>query len=431
MGLLISELVSLAYIGIVKESLFYDLPLISISGLTEERKINRQDLIHPYFGSVLSPGKTVKNVVIPNGRIRFMTDNHDPLPDWASLKPNNHGFWSAFDYPLRPEYGDHFIVGVFGGSVAQWLTVQEGNYLKKELAQLPGLEGKQVHVLNLAKGGFKQPQQLLVLSYFMAIGQHFDLVINLDGFNEIALPMTENQPKGIHYSLPRSYPKNVSSMTSIADSRMIRWLDDGLDLREKNNYWANMANLRLSASFYILASSLHARYQDISEERMLTPPSIGDNERNVFFILDSDSNPKEDDSNQLQADMVDLWFQSSILMRDMVEKNGAMYLHVLQPNQYHSAKTFSAQERQIALKPGQPYSLAVKRLYPALIKKSVELVEKGVKFIDATPVFDNIDTIIYADSCCHYNGRGSQLLIDRIVREIGIVLLPLESTPGL
>jgi len=35
--------------------------------------------------------------------------------------------------------------------------------------------------------GYKQPQQLLVLSYFLSIGQPFDMVMNIDGFNEVAL----------------------------------------------------------------------------------------------------------------------------------------------------------------------------------------------------------------------------------------------------
>lgn len=350
-----------------------------------------------------------------------MIGKNDPMPNWLTLKPNNHGFWSRSDYPLRPENGDGFFVGIFGGSVAQWLTVQMGEYLEKELSQLPYLQGKQVHIVNLASGGFKQPQQLQVLSYFMAIGQHFDLVVNLDGFNEVALPLAENIPKGIHYSMPRSYPKNVSSLTSIADPMMVRWVNDGLELREKSNFWASMVNTRLSASFHLMASALHVRYQNLSEEHMLTPPSIGVNERNVFFTLNVASNGNK--STQQINEMIDLWFQSSILMRDIAEQNGAIYIHVLQPNQYYSAKTFSTMERQIALRPKHPYSRAVKELYPVLIDRSEDLREEGVNFLDATPVFDDIDSIIYADSCCHYNNEGNRILVDRIVREIEAVLI--------
>ena len=421
-AIIMAELLSLGYVGITTKRLFYTLPTVPISESAEAKKVNKKSLIHPYFGYVMSPWTTVEKVVVPSGRIRFMVSSDDPLPSWVSLRPNNHGFWSKHDYPMRTETSGTFIVGVFGGSVAQWLAVQEGYYLEKELAKLPELEGKKVHVINMASGGYKQPQQLQVLSYFMAIGQHFDLILNLDGFNEIALPLAENIPNNIHYSMPRSYPKNVSSMTSIADSRMIRWLNDGLDLRGESNYWASMANLRLSASFYLLTSALHAIYQSLSEEHMLTPPPIGEDERSVFFALDAAT--KGYNLMQQESALIRLWYRSSILMRDIAENNGAAYLHVLQPNQYHSEKTFYARERKIALRPKHPYSRAVKELYPMLISKSKELLEKGVNFIDATPIFNDIDTVIYADSCCHYNDKGSQILIDRIVREIGHSILP-------
>jgi len=415
-AILIAELVSLAYIGISTERLFYTLPTVP-APKPEEQRTSNKSLIHPYFGYSNPPGKTVESVVIPSGRIRFMTDNYHPLPDWVAIEPNNHGFWSEFDYPLQPDNNNSFIVGVFGGSVAQWLAVQAGDYFEQELAKFPALKGKKVYLINMASGGYKQPQQLLVLSYFMAIGQHFDLVINLDGFNEVALPVVENIPKGIHYSMPRSYPKKVSSMTTIADAQMIHWLNDGLELREKNHYWTSLSNQRVSASFYLLASVLNATYQGLSYEHMLKPPAISGDERATFFILDSATN--DEVSTQQKTAMVDLWIRSSILMRDIAEQNGALYLHVLQPNQYHSKKTFSAKEREIAIKPEHPYARAVKELYSVLISRSTELSVEGVKFIDATPVFDDITDIVYADSCCHFNDEGNQRLVDRIVGEVG------------
>jgi hypothetical protein len=415
-SIMIAELISLAFIAITTKRLFYELPAVSESRPTEEQLIKSEFLIHPYFGYSLAPEKTVESVVVPSGRIHFMTDNQDSLPIWISLKPNNHGFWSQYDYPLIHDDKESFIVGIFGGSVAQWMAVQAGKYLEKELGKLDALEGKKIHVINMASGGFKQPQQLLVLSYFMAIGQNFDLVINLDGFNEVALPVSENIPNGIHYSMPRSYPKTVSSMTSIADSRMVRWLNDGLELRENNHYWAEISNQRLSASFYLLASVLHVMYQKLSEEHMLSPPSIGGGERSVFFTL---SEAADGNISRLQkAAMVDLWLQSSILMHDIAERNGALYIHVLQPNQYHSKKTFSAKEKQIAIRSDDPYSRAVKELYPVLIRRSLDLEEEGINFVDATQVFDAVNSIIYADSCCHFNDDGNQLLVDLIVRQI-------------
>ncbi len=55
--------------------------------------------------------------------------------------------------------------------------------------------------LCMAHEGYKQPQQLLVLSYFLSIGQPFDLVINIDGFNEVALSPLNNQ-QNLDISMP-------------------------------------------------------------------------------------------------------------------------------------------------------------------------------------------------------------------------------------
>jgi len=44
--------------------------------------------------------------------------------------------------------------------------------------------------------GYKQPQQLLALAYFLSLGAEYDLIINLDGYNDIVLPVTDNYNLG-------------------------------------------------------------------------------------------------------------------------------------------------------------------------------------------------------------------------------------------
>jgi hypothetical protein len=55
-------------------------------------------------------------------------------------------------------------------------------------------------VVKATIGGYKQPQQLMALNWFMALGGEFDIVINLDGFNDVALPALENVPTRIRSS---------------------------------------------------------------------------------------------------------------------------------------------------------------------------------------------------------------------------------------
>ena len=48
--------------------------------------------------------------------------------------------------------------------------------------------------------------------------------------------------------------------------------------------------------------------------------------------------------------------------------------------------------------------------------------------MDATPIFDDVDTVIYADSCCHYNDKGNQILAAMIVNKIESVLSRIDHS---
>ena len=55
----------------------------------------------------------------------------------------------------------------------------------QELKSHPRFANQEIVLLNTAVGGYKQPQPLMVVSYLLALGAHFDAVINIDGFNDV------------------------------------------------------------------------------------------------------------------------------------------------------------------------------------------------------------------------------------------------------
>jgi hypothetical protein len=59
--------------------------------------------------------------------------------------------------------------------------------------------------------GWKQPQQPLALSYFLSLGAKYDVVMNLDGFNELALPFLNNLRAGVYPFFPRLWNLSGSS----------------------------------------------------------------------------------------------------------------------------------------------------------------------------------------------------------------------------
>ena len=70
--------------------------------------------------------------------------------------------------------------------------------------QYPWLSRRSI-VFNAALPRFKQPQQLFAMQYLFLEGYKFDYIINIDGFNEIALPFVENHSSGLRTILSRMH----------------------------------------------------------------------------------------------------------------------------------------------------------------------------------------------------------------------------------
>ena len=126
---------------------------------TEQEEPLRPDLptmIHPYFGYVFNT-------------------------TWSDINP--YGFFGDGPFAMRGR--DKVIVGVFGGSVADHMFKESRDVLLEALKQHAAFKDKRIELFSVAVHAYKQPQQLLILSTLLALGAQFDVVVNLDGFNEI------------------------------------------------------------------------------------------------------------------------------------------------------------------------------------------------------------------------------------------------------
>ena len=129
------------------------------------------------------------------------------------LPGDQKGFLAEHSLTENISYGNQnkFRLLILGGSVATHLSrrasvkrsFENAIYRSKLRKKFTG----GVEVFNAALGGYKQPQQLNILSFLLLQGYRFDAVVNLAGFNEIALPLAENFPKGHSLVLPRSQPE--------------------------------------------------------------------------------------------------------------------------------------------------------------------------------------------------------------------------------
>ena len=333
----------------------------------------------------------------------------DRKPDSRSV--NRFGFLGQSPLLTKPE--DAFVVAVFGGSVAMSIPL---GILRREIEKLhPDLD-RPIEFVILALSGYKQPQQLLALTYFLALGATFDVVINLDGFNDVVLPFADNLPAHVHPSFPRLWhlysrkgfdQKAASSYAAIHRSR-----------RERSRWSARLAGSPLSSSAFVLT------LWDAIDRRKQREISLATAELNrILQTLESSfqtSGPLEQDAqfDLLLQETIQLWAESSRQMARSCRANGIQYFHFLQPNQYvEGSKPLSEVELRTAIEPGTYQELA--RLgYPKLIEAGRVLAREGVPFSDMTRVFESEERVVYVDTCCHYNKLGYEILIAKMAKRM-------------
>ena len=141
-------------------------------------------VLHPYLGYVYRPGSSPRNLTL---------SQPVPFPS-SACKVNKHGFFSDETFLLQGGKRDRVRVIITGGSVANNLYCGFRDALALGLASLPAYSGKKISFIGLAFEGWRQPQQLQALAYYLAQQGQADLMISVDGFNEVA-----NQTRGYTY----------------------------------------------------------------------------------------------------------------------------------------------------------------------------------------------------------------------------------------
>ena len=293
--------------------------------------------------------------------------------------------------------------------------------LVEGLRAAPELRGKRISVVRVALGGYKQPQQLLALSYLLALGAHFDVVIDLDGFNEVALPATDNLPKGIFPFFPRIWSTRVAEVPDHAErAAMLRILD----LREQRREWAELfhgpplswspaANLLWWARDYRFGARMLRAQVELS--RIKSKPDSYEAPWTASAVR-----RRKRAVRRPRRAVVQHVARDAAPVRRL--RHPLLALPPTQPIRQGS-KPMSESERAVALGPPQQYRHAVELGYPLLRRRGAERVAEGVRFHDLTEVYRDHSEPVYEDSCCHVNERGyaivAQAIASRIVADLG------------
>ncbi len=363
--------------------------------------------LHPYFGFIDKAGI--------EHRLPYLQTGHPA---------NNFGFASIYNYPFKRQEPNQFIVGIFGGSVAanySFFEIEE-LILAKALKQLPALADKEIIILPFAIGGYKQPQQLIVLNYFLSIGQELDLAIDIDGFNEVALSYS-NYKHGIESSMPIDYI--FLPLVNLATGNLSK---EELELtlailKAKENLANSVKSLEAAstATGYELAW-MRSRYfaRSYREEIAKLDQARVAKGRSEQSFMQIPEGPKVSVDEAFKR-VAERWSASSLMMKQLLDQRNIPYFQFIQPNQYvETQRVFSEKEKSIAFTfdDNTPFRIGVRKGYPLLLAELDKLRQAGLNVFNAVNIFDDVREPVYIDNCCHYNQEGTTVFCNYVARII-------------
>jgi hypothetical protein len=361
--------------------------------------------VHPYVGFVTEPSS--------NSSIHRYADDH--------LMPVSEFGYIDEKLPFQARGPDRLVIGITGGSVACFFGVNGTKRLEAELSRDPRFTGKQFIFMNLAISGYKQPQQAMTLAYLLSLGAEFDFIVNIDGFNEIALDEMSNAD---HETFP-AFPQLWRARLVIDDRNLRLSRLKLLLINEERAHCARQFSRPLwrysplaNVVWVLLDRRLaHRAAQAIDAFHAAAPPGPSyavTGPRRQFAT-----------SQERHEFLVKTWADSSVVMDRICKGYGMHYFHFLQPNQYvPGTKPILDAERKIAIYEGQTYRRGVEHGYPMLINAGETLRKKGVAFHDLTRIFAGHPEPLYIDNCCHYNQAGYEIMAEAIARAIRSDLPP-------
>ncbi len=364
--------------------------------LPDAAQVN-QAVFHPYLGFINRVGRTGDRWQTNNRGFQYAVETGDSIPDCC-------------DYP-RARREDEVLVGIFGGSVALGfaLAAQRSPTLVRWIQQIPAYRGREVRILNFAMSGYRQPQQLLTLAYFGSLRQEFDLVLNIDGFNEVVTTL-RNWESGAEPSFPAdtlwgAWGRNLEATAHNIESRpTVQALAHRLAARD----WRREADSCRTAACFLVARGAEAYHRRKESAKKSVPSDLI---RRTLFPTEARSplTPNEG-IHQYTAER---WLDSSLAMNALARLTGARYVHILQPNPW-----YPVEQNYEPIDANHIYAWVIEPVatgYPALQRKIPALRAAGVEVFDATPVFEGQNQRdMFSDDCCHYTDAGYEVLFEAI-----------------
>ena len=348
----------------------------------------------------------------PNLRRTIAGNITHPYYGYSYRSPSN----TLNAMPPRQRQEDTVVIALLGGSVANQVYPFFQEALNRRFAANPG--SRQPLVLDLTIAAAKQPQQALLIANSLLLGGEFDLIVNLDGFNEVDASAKDNFELGVFPFFPRLWADRVGQTAAegllTGNIAVLR--------REQARLAAvrETSPLRWSALF-----GLTHRYRRESAAAQISQLNRQLTTAEVDYNLEKHG-PRIRRRNPAagMAAAARFWHRGALMLRELAALAGADYYHFLQPNQYvPNSKPLSHQELEFAYLSGGPEQAAVEQGYPLLQALSQDLPGRGVNYFDLTGIFAGHPETLYRDTCCHMNDAGNELLAAAMVQRMEPALL--------
>jgi hypothetical protein len=354
--------------------------------------------IHPYLGFSYQPDW--RGAMLPG---------EAPISEWGFTDRANRS-------PVRKRGPGKVVIAILGGSVASVFAGAGTEALARELQQSSRYSGKEVEFVSLAVGGFRQPQQVMALDYALAMGAEFDVVINIDGLNEIAWYRQDNGVNGVYHLYPQGWHHIVSKMPDMNHRREVGKI---AYLSESRAKWA--ALFRRRPLCWSVTAGLVWKLRDRQMAADVTNTEValrGRKRDDLPYRARGPHNPFRNDKEML-ATLVANWERCSLMLEKTCRAHGIRYYHVLQPNQYvPGSKPMGAEEKKAALWDQLPGKPLIEEGYPLLRAGGRRLAKQGVRFRDLSLAFAKHKEPFYFDNCCHFNRAGNEVLAQAIARAV-------------
>lgn len=366
-------------------------------GERQDAGVNTQT-IHPFVGWVRNP-EVLKG------------ENYEG----TELKTNRLGFLDTSDGIFQRD-PKRLIVGITGGSVAYQMSCAGAERLKEKLHAIPEFRDREIVIVRMAQPAYKQPQGLFALNYYMLLGGEFDIVINLDGLNELTMSLSQNYPLHVALDYPQGWNMRTGEIVPANESDIAMELTQLRGQRRKyalsggNSFWQWLPSQVLL---------WHVRDERLREQ-LVTLQGRTLNVYKKWSFVRCGPAPLAQDETEALAECVRVWKQASLQMHRICQASGVLYFHAIQPNQYDpGSKPLTTSEVDL-MSPdsvgnqSQPFASIIPVGYPLLRRAGQELQSAGVQVTDLTAIFSKVTDPLYVDSCCHVNPTGSEMLAGAI-----------------